>query len=194
MRSAWWPFFGEETTMGLQHISSVGDYTARHVNALAATAVPVSPYQVNTTSTTAVAAPGSVAITPASMSNIQVGDLLGIFGGVGTAEIVQVTSRTATTFTATFANTHSGTYNIVTHKPTRLGAVTINTAGSAIVITLYNGNPSDTTMPVSTIGVLTVGAGIGDVQYHCRAEFGLWYTVTGTTAGDYTITYIDLPL
>lgn len=68
----------------------------------------------STTSSTAVGAPGSATITPATMYGIRVGEQLAITGGTGTAEVVTVTAVTATTFTATFANTHSGTYNIAT--------------------------------------------------------------------------------
>lgn len=66
-----------------------------------------------TTASTAVGAAGSVTITPASMAGIFVGQTLAISGGTGTAENVVVTAVTSTTFTAVFANTHSGTYNIV---------------------------------------------------------------------------------
>ncbi len=77
--------------------------------------VPFVPaLAASTTSSTAVASSGSHAITPASMYGIHVGDLLSISGGTGTAETVKVTAVTATTCTATWANTHSGTYNIAT--------------------------------------------------------------------------------
>lgn len=68
---------------------------------------------VSTTASTAVAAAGSVVITPASMANIAGGVPLNISGGTGTAETVIPYSITSTTFTANFANTHSGTYNII---------------------------------------------------------------------------------
>lgn len=67
----------------------------------------------STTATTAVASAGLTTITPASMANIFVGQSLDISGGTGTAETVIVQSVTSTTFSAIFANTHSGTYNIV---------------------------------------------------------------------------------
>lgn len=65
-----------------------------------------------TTATTAVTGAGSATITPASMAGIFVGQTLAISGGTGTAENVVVTAVTSTTFSAIFANTHSGTYNI----------------------------------------------------------------------------------
>ncbi len=67
---------------------------------------------VSTTTPTAVAAPGSVAITPASMANIVVGASLLCDVGAS-AETVVVTATTATTFTCNFANTHSSTWNVV---------------------------------------------------------------------------------
>lgn len=66
---------------------------------------------VATTSSTTITA-STMAVTPASMANIFVGTQLNFSGGTGTAEIVTVLSVTATTFTATFANSHSGAYNI----------------------------------------------------------------------------------
>ena len=48
------------------------------------------------------------------MYGIHVGDWLYFSGGTGAAETVQVTAVTATTFTATFANNHSGAYTIAT--------------------------------------------------------------------------------
>lgn len=68
---------------------------------------------INTTATTAVAAPGAATITPASMANITVNSVINVSGGVGTAEQIVVSAVTPTTFTAVFANTHSGTYNLV---------------------------------------------------------------------------------
>jgi hypothetical protein len=67
---------------------------------------------VNTNTPTAVAAPGSVVITPASMANIFVGTAL-LVDSAGNAETVIVAATTATTFTATFAQTHSSTWTIV---------------------------------------------------------------------------------
>lgn len=66
---------------------------------------------VNTTSSTTVVA-STMAVTPASMANIFVGTQLIFSGGTGATETVTVLSVTATTFTATFANGHSGAYAI----------------------------------------------------------------------------------
>jgi hypothetical protein len=61
---------------------------------------------VNQTLGTSVGAPGAVTITPPSMTGIYAGALL-VVGG--SQEIITVTSTTATTFLATFANTHAST-------------------------------------------------------------------------------------
>lgn len=67
---------------------------------------------VNTNSSTAVASTGVATVTPASMSNISVGTQLLVDTGAS-QETVTVSAVTATTFTANFAQTHSGTWNIV---------------------------------------------------------------------------------
>jgi len=67
---------------------------------------------VSTTTSTAVASAGSVEITPGSMANILKGTALLVDTGAS-AETVIVTAITSTTFTATFANTHSSTWNVV---------------------------------------------------------------------------------
>jgi hypothetical protein len=67
---------------------------------------------VNTTSATTIIA-GQNTVTPASMNNIVVGSLLVFSGGTGATETVTVSAVTPTTFTATFANGHSGAYTIV---------------------------------------------------------------------------------
>jgi len=67
---------------------------------------------VSTTTATAVGSAGSVTITPEAMTNIFVGTALLVDTGAS-AETVYVTAVTATTFTAVFATTHSGTWNVV---------------------------------------------------------------------------------
>lgn len=58
---------------------------------------------------------GAATITPTSMLGIHVGDTLQVDSG-GSQELVVVTAVAATTFTATFANTHSAGFAIVTSK------------------------------------------------------------------------------
>ena len=71
----------------------------------------VADNTVSTTSSTTVA-PGLVTATPASMNDIAVGTLLGINVTQSDAELVYVTAVTGATFTANFANAHSGTWTI----------------------------------------------------------------------------------
>lgn len=166
----------------------VYEYLPLRINTAAASATPVGK-QVNTTSTTAVAAPGSVVITPASMANITVvGMVLQIFGGTGTAEEVVVTALSSTTFTATFANTHSGTYNICSVKGTFLHGVTTGVVGTTSTLTLYNGNPNATPAGVQFATVDTTTK--GTVFYDVVLDQGLWYTASATP-GDNTVTYLD---
>jgi hypothetical protein len=90
--------------------------------------------QVNTTSATTITAGSGVVVTPASMQNIVVGSILYVSGGTGTAEYVVVTavSYAAGTFTATFANNHSGAYTIV---GTGLAQISYN--GTGVTETAY---------------------------------------------------------
>lgn len=76
------------------------------INEVSTTLAP-STLQVNTTSGTAVVAPGSFIITPASMTNIVTGLKLLYGSNTSTLEKVTVTATTATTFTATFKTTHA---------------------------------------------------------------------------------------
>ena len=97
------------------------------------TAAPV------TTQNTAAITVGSVIVTPVTgtlMSNIVVGSRLSIAAGGGTAETVSVTAITGTTFTATFAYTHTANTAITTVWTTvtdytvqwAYGGITFNTA------------------------------------------------------------------
>lgn len=101
------------------------NFTKTHSGGVAATSIlqPFVPIAfvpasgpATTTSSTAVTS-GSTVITPASMYGIHVGDQLLVDTG-GSAEVVTVTAVTNTTFTAVFANAHSGTYAVVTNPAT----------------------------------------------------------------------------
>ena len=96
---------------------------------------PTTPFMalpVNTTSATTIVA-STMAVTPLTMSNIVPGISLFISGGTGTAETVVVQSVTATTFTATFVNGHSGAYTI-TYAP----LATINYNATSVVTQQWN--------------------------------------------------------
>lgn len=168
-------------------VAPIGQYQPLHVFATG-TAVPVG-LAVDTTSVTTIVA-GSQVVTPASMAGIRLNQFLDISGGTGAAETVQVTAVTPTTFTATFANGHSGAYHITSKCGTKVGAVIINKVGTTDTITLYNGSPN--APKTAIVAIITPVAG-ATYPYNCAFDQGLYYTVAGT-AGDYTITFIDDPL
>lgn len=177
--------------MGIVHSGGPWAKDKFHITA-AAGPLPIGKFQAVTTATTATAGGGAVTVvTPASMTNIKQGDWLEIWGGTGTTERVQVTATTATTFSAAFANAHSGTYNISTLHKVYVGRVIINKVGTTDTITLYDGNPNWVTTPGTAFAIITPVAGANYV-YDAECFFGLYYTVAGT-AGDYTVTYLDAP-
>lgn len=151
------------------------DYVYAHANTDAVTSILV-PFQpvawvptlaASTTSSTAVSAAGSHAITPASIYGIHVGDSLAITGGTGTAETVVVTAVTATTFTATFANTHSGTYDIATAATTIGNTTTVSNepfvlqGGDVAAVERLSNNVTGIATPVGQVMLELLPAGIG---------------------------------
>lgn len=182
--------------MGIVHAGGPWAKDKVHITA-AAGPLAVGRFQAQTTATTAIAGGGaSTTVTPVSMTNINQNDWLEIFGGTGTSERVQVTaiqysSGAPVSFSAVFANAHSGTYNITTRHKVFIGRVVINKVGTTDTITLYDGHPSWTIQPGQAFAVITPTAG-GNYVYDAECLFGLYYTVGGT-AGDYTITFLDSP-
>lgn len=87
--------------------------------------------QVNTTAP-AITAGAGVVVTPANPAGIQVGSLLFISGGTGASETVLVTAIGNGTFTANFANSHSGAFTITS---TQLALVNYN--APAVTETAY---------------------------------------------------------
>jgi len=167
--------------------ATVGEYLPLHITATG-TLVPVGRC-VNTTAS-AITAGSNVVVTPASMNGITPGVTLNIANGTGTAEDVVVKIITSTTFTADFANNHSGSYNIMSRRQgTFVGRFVVNKAGTTDVITLYNGNPNLSSNAGSAIAVIS--AAYGTLAYECAWDAGLFYTVTGTP-GDYTLMYLDM--
>jgi hypothetical protein len=175
----------------------VGAHRPIRINSKNAATAPKAALQlVDTTSSTAVAAPGAVAITVASIANIVVGMPLVIWAGTGTAEIVKVSAVSGMTLTATFANTHSGTYNVTSMKSSYLGNVFISSQGTTMALILYNGNPllasaqgtgnvpADYGNPIAT---LTAPAALSSPRFDWEVPYGLWYSYDGTTAGDLTL-------
>ncbi len=159
------------------------------INALQATAAAIGN-NVATTAPTTITAGNGVVVTPASMNNITVGRMLNFNGGTGSPEDVQVLSVTSTTFTANFVNNHSGAYVISSSRTVDLGHFTVNQAGSSILITLYDGHPS-AWVAGTVIGVISPNVSEPTREFMVRCNRGLFYVVSGTTAGDYTVTYHD---
>lgn len=159
------------------------------INALQSTVTPIGN-NVATTAPTTITAGNGVIVTPASMNNIVPGRWLNFNGGTGSPEDVQVISTTLTTFTANFVNNHSGAYVISSQRTVDLGAVIVNQAGSSILITLYDGHPN-AWVPGATIDVISPNVSEPTREYMVRCNRGLFYTATGTTIGDYSVTYHD---
>jgi hypothetical protein len=117
----------------------------------------------NTTSSTAVGAAGSATITVGAggANNCYVGQYLDISGGTGTAETIVVTAFSAVgnTITANFANTHSGTYNVVS---TPLASVTYaNATNDAARVPRQIAAFPNTVKPGDVLTVVRVSAGTG---------------------------------
>lgn len=166
----------------------VYEYQPLHITATGTT-LPVG-LCVSTTSTTTIVAGSNVVVTPASMINIQVGMILNFANGTGATENVVVKSVTATTFTADFVNGHSGAYTIISRRGSFLGSFVVNSPGSGITVTLYNGHPSLAPDAGTPFAVITPATGM-NLAFNCAVDKGLFYTVAGTTAGDYTMTWLD---
>lgn len=177
--------------MGHPRRAPVGEYTPLHITT-AGTNVAVGA-QVNTTGTTSITAGSNVTITPASIVNILPGMWLNLANGTGTAENVQVASvnvAAGTFVVSSLANNHSGAYTIISYRAIYLGAIIVNGAGTSMTLTLYNGHPSTLPAAGTPFAVITLAAG-QDHTFNCRCNRGLFYTLAGTTAGDYTLTYLD---
>ncbi|MGZ6281722.1 MAG: hypothetical protein ACXWQ5_00245 [Ktedonobacterales bacterium] len=176
-----------------QRSSNVGDYSYFHIST-AQTATPIGR-AVGTTATTVTAGGGAattVTVSAGGAANIEVGMMLTICGGTGAQEDVRVTAVNAAgnTFTANFANAHSGTYTVASRRSTALGELIIGNAGSGVTMTIYDGHPNANYSKV--ISVITPVSTRGDYPFACIAQYGLFVTLAGTTPGDYTIQYIDV--
>ncbi len=178
-------------------VAAFGEYGYVHLSAAAVAQplIPTSAPIVMTTSSTAVGAPGNVAITVASAFAIRPNQQLAVYGGTGTAEIVNVVSVAGTTVTATFANTHSGTYTLASIRPGKLGPVIVNNAGSAMTLTLYDGPPAlaGTAFYGQTIAVIAIAAG-QSYAFALQSNAQVFYTLAGTAIGDLTIHYTADPI
>lgn len=177
-----------------QRIAPVYEYFPYNLTVATQAAGKAIGAVLDTTSTTTVAV-GIATITLATInSNVTINSRLAIYGGTGTAEVVQVTgvNQATGTVTAIFANTHSGTYSVTLITGAKLGMVCVNTAGTAMVLTLWSGIPGLATSTKIHTPILT--AGVAPAQYFCACDQGLFVVYTGTTAGDITITALADPI
>lgn len=84
-----------------------------------------------------------------------------------------------------YKNITTKTTTLVATGLHRLHAVRINTAGSADVVKVYDGTDA-TGYLICTITAAPVGA---DLDYDVPVTTGICVVTSGTTAGDYTITF-----
>jgi hypothetical protein len=146
---------------------------------------------LDATSATAVAAPGSVTITLTVLDGdpgaVQPGiDLLIVDTGAGVCEAAPITAVVAAAkqITATFANTHSGTYAVRVCRGSYLAGVVFNQQGTTMTLTLYNGHPNNSG---KTIAVITPPTNSYPYPITAAVDQGLYYQYTGGAAGDVTI-------
>lgn len=169
-------------------VATVPEYQPLRINATGSF-IPVGT-AVNTSSATTITGGQNNTVTPASMNGIYIGKVLNIANGTGTAEMVTVISITSTTFTAFFANSHSGGYTICSVAPTFLGSITINDPGTAMVLTLMNGCPNTQPKAGAVFAVIKPTAAGQSFVFNCVCDTGLFYTLAGTP-GDMTLMYLD---
>lgn len=165
----------------------IGQYVPLHITATG-TQVPVG-IAINTTTSTSIA-PGSVVVTPTSMTNIIVGKRLNIVNG-SNWENVTVTAITGTTFTATFTGTYSGTTNIYSVDGAWLGPLIVGAPGTTNTVTIYNGLPGMKPVAGAAIAVITPSSSVGSYDFAAKCDKGLFYTVAATC--DLTLHYLDHP-
>ena len=187
--------------MANRHVryAPVGEHQPLHINALG-TVVAVG-HAVGTSAAGVNISPGqTVTVTPSGgsgMNGIVPNMQLSISGaGPGQPEdVIIISTVPGTSFTATFQQSHVGTIQISGHRGTFLGRLIVNQPGTGITITLYNGNPNNTNAQAGYQGqpiAVISGLAAGQVYiFDCTCDAGLFYTVAGTTAGDYTLTYLD---
>lgn len=110
----------------------------------------------NTTSTTTVA-PGSVVVTPVSMTGITNGIIL-VVGSAGASELVTVTASTGTTFTATFLKAHGPASYTIVHNTARVQATVtfgIGVAnGTLREVAMWGGQASSSTVGGDLVNII----------------------------------------
>ena len=140
------------TAVSLTANTFTASFSNAHSGTYSITSVPV-----NTTAPTAVTS-GSTVITPASMVGIYAKQCLYVYGATGTPEYVNVASVASTTFTATFQNAHSGTYNI-TSGAASVGGQNPANASSVVIDPLAFGAVLTAMTNVTANMALQIGSG-----------------------------------
>ena len=176
----------------------VGEYQPFNITAKTSVTdgIPIGA-RLSTTTTSTVGGAGSATITLAAISSdIAVGTRLYVWNSSGADETIAVTAvdYSLKTITAIFAQAHSGTTNVTTVNGVKIGTVVIGGLGTTVALALWNGLPglSAATPPSTKIATITPAA--PDYSFYCTADQGLFYTYTGTTAGDITVMYLTDPV
>lgn len=129
---------------------------------------------VSTNAPTTIGGAGVATVTPASMVNIVPGAQLVFSGGSGAAETVTVLSTTATTFSANFANGHSGGYTI-TSAPLATVTYANGTNETAYVPHQFTLPAGVVLLPgdILTLQRVTNGTGLASPAVYTQVEFVL---------------------
>lgn len=184
--------------MAIEDFTPGGATYPFHINANTATALPITYPLVGTvvytTTSTTITGGVTAAFTPASTSGMRQGQKLKLVNGatMETCIISQIVGGVVTA-TAPFANSYSGTTTVLSTTGSFLGKVEINATGSGGILTLYNGHPSDNPAG-QAIATITIASAEQNRPYDCYIEHGLYYTLTGATSPDITVTYKDDPI
>jgi hypothetical protein len=139
---------------------------------------------------TAVAATGSATITLTVVDGdpgaVNVGDLLLCdTGGSYEAAPITAVNQAAKQLTATFASTHLANFAVRVCRGSYLGGVFFNTAGTTMVLALYNGHPSSSTGKL--VASITQPAAAAPYPLAGAFDQGCFYTYVGGAAGDITV-------
>ncbi len=157
------------TVASLTPTTFTATFANGHSGGYTITSAPLATATYTTTSSSTTITASTMAVTPASMASIYVGSQLTLSGGTGSAETVVVTSVTSTTFTATFANGHSGAYVIaiaeVALVPHQFNVLVNNAQallpGDIVTIARLSNNATGLASPALTVILDLVPAGIG---------------------------------
>lgn len=183
--------------------ATVFEYRILRVNAFTtgtppSGAKPIGKGVATTTATTVIGGTTTV-IAVADATNITKGMKLYIFGGgLGEGFLVKAVSGFNVTVATPFVNSYSGTSQIGSNNGTFLNPLVVKKAGDAsCVLTLYDGNPNLSGAPGlpadygRAIAAITNPVPAGNYNFQGRCDYGLFYTLTGTTPPELTFASAD---